>query len=44
MRPPPNEKVVGSNPGATRNGKRTLGDPFHRKWPNGPDRISLEDR
>ena len=35
MRPPPNDKDVGSNPAATRNGKkRTLGRPLHRRCPN----------
>ena len=44
MHPLRNDKDVGSNPAATRNEKRTLGDPLHRRWPNGLDRISVEDR
>ena len=38
-----NDKDVGSNPAATRNEKQTLGDPLHRRWPNGLGRISVED-
>ena len=35
MRPPPNDKDVGSNPAATRTeGKKTLGRPLHRRCPN----------
>ena len=39
-----NDKDVGSNPGATRNENGPLGDPLHRRWPNGLDRISVVDQ
>ena len=35
---------VGSNPATARNENQTLGDPLHRRWPKGLDRISVEDR
>ena len=35
-RPHCNDKDVGSNPASTRNEKQTLGDPLHRRCPNGP--------
>ena len=43
-RPHGNVQDVGSNPAANRNEKQTLGDPLHRRWPKGLDRISVEDR
>ena len=44
MHPHGNVQDVGSNPAATRNEKQTLGDPLHRRWPKGLDRISVEER
>ena len=38
------DKNLGSNPAATRNEKWTFGDSLHRRWPNGLNRISVEDR
>ena len=42
-RPHGKDQDVGSNPATARNEKRTLGDPLHRRWPKGLDRISVED-
>ena len=42
-RPHCNHKDVGSNPTATRNEKRTFGDPLHRRWPNSLNMILMED-
>ena len=39
-----NNQDVGSNPATARNENQTLGDPLHRRWPKGLDRISVEDR
>ena len=39
-----NHQDVGSNPATGRNENQTLGDPLHRRWPKGLDRISVEDR
>ena len=39
-----NHQDVGSNPATARNENQTLGDPLHRRWPKGLDRISVEDR
>ena len=38
-----NHQDVGSNPATARNENQTLGDPLHRRWPKGLDRISVED-
>ena len=43
-RPHGNHQDVGSNPATARNENQTLGDPLHRRWPKGLDRISVEDQ
>ena len=42
--PQGNGQDMGLNPAGARNENQTLGDPPHRRWPNGLDRISVEDR
>ena len=44
MRPPPNDKDVGSNPAATRNGKTHIGQTPAQKVPQLCGRILVEDR
>ena len=38
------DQDVGSNPAPAKNKNQTLGNPLHRRWPNGLDRILVEDR
>ena len=44
IRPHVNHQDVGSNPATARNENQTLGDPLHKRWLKGLDRISVEDR